>query len=96
MFSALAAVGAAAVISHGAFHRNSPVFGRVLSRLPRGSARDIALTFDDGPNPAATPMILETLAREGVRATFAGLMGLKDPGQVARFRGKEESDLVGA
>ena len=31
-----------------------------------------------------------------VRATFAGLMGLKDPAQVARFRGKELADLVGA
>ena len=31
-----------------------------------------------------------------VRATFAGLMGLKDPGFVARMRGKEEADLVGA
>ena len=31
-----------------------------------------------------------------VRATFAGLMGLKDPLQVARFRGKEEGELVGA
>jgi small subunit ribosomal protein S5 len=31
-----------------------------------------------------------------VRAKFAGLMGLKDPAQVARFRGKEEAELVGA
>ena len=31
-----------------------------------------------------------------VRATFAGLMSLKDPSQVARFRGKEEAELVGA
>ena len=31
-----------------------------------------------------------------VRATFAGLMDLKDPSQVARFRGKEEGELVGA
>ena len=31
-----------------------------------------------------------------VRATFSGLMELKDPGQVARYRGKEESELVGA
>jgi len=31
-----------------------------------------------------------------VRATFSGLMGLKDPAQVARFRGKEEGELVGA
>ena len=27
---------------------------------------------------------------------FAGLMGLKDPALVARYRGKEESELVGA
>jgi small subunit ribosomal protein S5 len=31
-----------------------------------------------------------------VRATFRGLMSLKDPAQVARFRGKEEQELVGA
>ena len=31
-----------------------------------------------------------------VRATFQGLMDLKDPGLVARYRGKEETDLVGA
>lgn len=31
---------------------------------------DIALTFDDGPNPEATPRILDALAREDVPATF--------------------------
>jgi small subunit ribosomal protein S5 len=31
-----------------------------------------------------------------VRATFAGLMDLKDPALVARYRGKEEAELVGA
>ena len=35
-------------------------------------------------------------AHNVVRATFSGLMGLKDPAQVARFRGKEEGELVGA
>ena len=30
-----------------------------------------------------------------VRATFAGLMSLKDPALVARMRGKEEGELVG-
>jgi small subunit ribosomal protein S5 len=30
-----------------------------------------------------------------VRATFAGLMGLKDPAFVARMRGKEEAEMVG-
>jgi small subunit ribosomal protein S5 len=31
-----------------------------------------------------------------VRATFKGLMDLKDPALVARMRGKEEAELVGA
>jgi peptidoglycan/xylan/chitin deacetylase (PgdA/CDA1 family) len=30
----------------------------------------IYLTYDDGPNPAATPALLDVLAREGVPATF--------------------------
>jgi peptidoglycan/xylan/chitin deacetylase (PgdA/CDA1 family) len=63
------AVGVAAVGAHGAFHRNSPVFGRVLGHLPRGR-REIALTFDDGPNPRATPLVLDVLEQEGVRAAF--------------------------
>jgi len=62
----LAAVGLAA---HGAWHRNSAVFGPVLTRLP-GEENVVSLTFDDGPNPRATPRILDVLRREGVRATF--------------------------
>ena len=31
-----------------------------------------------------------------VRATFKGLMDLKDPALVARYRGEEEAELVGA
>src|ERR671935_1713498 len=31
-----------------------------------------------------------------VRATFKGLMDLKDPSLVARYRGKQEAELVGA
>ena len=30
----------------------------------------MALTFDDGPNPSATPQLLELLAKYGVKATF--------------------------
>ena len=30
----------------------------------------VYLTFDDGPNPAATPALLDVLQREGARATF--------------------------
>ena len=54
---------------HGAFHRNSPFFGPSLGRIAR-DRKVVALTFDDGPNPDATPLILDTLAEKGVRATF--------------------------
>jgi peptidoglycan/xylan/chitin deacetylase (PgdA/CDA1 family) len=54
---------------HGAFHRNSPLFGRALGRIPT-DRRVVALTFDDGPNADATPRILDTLAEKKVRATF--------------------------
>ena len=30
----------------------------------------VALTFDDGPHPEATPAVLELLARHGATATF--------------------------
>jgi len=36
-----------------------------------GSARaELGLTFDDGPDPKTTPLVLEALAAAGVRATF--------------------------
>ena len=67
------AFGAAAVLlggaAHGAFHRNSPLFGRPISQLASGG-RAVALTFDDGPNPEATPAILDSLRARGVKATF--------------------------
>ena len=66
-----AAVGLtlAGSVVHGAFHRNSKVFGPVLGHLPTHE-REVALTFDDGPNPDATPRILDTLGELGVFATF--------------------------
>ena len=54
---------------HGAFHRNSPLFGRALSRI-ESKQKVVALTFDDGPNPEATPLILDVLGEKGVKATF--------------------------
>lgn len=66
-------IGAGAIIAggaaHGAFYRNSPIFGKPITRL-RDASRAVALTFDDGPNPEATPAILDALAARGVKATF--------------------------
>ncbi|MFI6763064.1 polysaccharide deacetylase family protein [Micromonospora sp. NPDC050417] len=39
------------------------------SRISTGS-RDVALTFDDGPNPEFTPKVLAELERHQVKATF--------------------------
>jgi chitooligosaccharide deacetylase len=45
--------------------------GRSAWHVPRSDgAPTIYLTFDDGPNPGATPDLLDLLAREGVPATF--------------------------
>ena len=67
--AAVAGLAAAGIAAHGTWHRNSSVFGRVLTHLP-GDEPLVSLTFDDGPNPEATPRILDVLRREGVRATF--------------------------
>jgi peptidoglycan-N-acetylglucosamine deacetylase len=43
--------------------------GRVLFSVPTRSPRFV-LTFDDGPDPATTPALLDVLARHRARATF--------------------------
>jgi peptidoglycan/xylan/chitin deacetylase (PgdA/CDA1 family) len=74
MIAAVGALGVAVAgaLAHGTYHRNSPVFGRALGSLPRsrGDGSAIALTFDDGPNPEATPRILDALRESGTVATF--------------------------
>jgi peptidoglycan/xylan/chitin deacetylase (PgdA/CDA1 family) len=67
--AAVAGLAAAGIAAHGTWHRNSVVFGPVLTHLP-GDEPLVSITFDDGPNPRATPRILEVLRRERVRATF--------------------------
>jgi peptidoglycan-N-acetylglucosamine deacetylase len=44
-------------------------YGQTFIGLARGS-RQIALTYDDGPNDSHTLQLLEVLARHGVQATF--------------------------
>ncbi len=46
----------------------SELFGPAL-RAPRRPG-ELALTFDDGPNPAWTPQLLDALASHNIRATF--------------------------
>jgi peptidoglycan/xylan/chitin deacetylase (PgdA/CDA1 family) len=62
-----AAIAAAAL--HGVYYPNSWLYGRPIASVG-GDGRRLALTFDDGPNPGATPLILDALAARGVKATF--------------------------
>ncbi len=64
---AVAGLTAAGLAAHGTWHRNSWIFGPTLARLP---GREISITFDDGPNPHATPRILDALREQNVKATF--------------------------
>jgi peptidoglycan/xylan/chitin deacetylase (PgdA/CDA1 family) len=65
------AAGAAAVFYAGwaSMAPGSQLYGRTFVRAPRGS-RQIALTFDDGPNDPHTLNLLDVLARYEVKATF--------------------------
>jgi peptidoglycan-N-acetylglucosamine deacetylase len=44
-------------------------YGRTFTGLPCGS-KQLALTYDDGPNDAHTLRLLDVLSRHGVQATF--------------------------
>ncbi len=72
MVGAVAGAAALGLLSGGLMYAanwpTSQIFGPTL--LAGSDPGQIALTFDDGPNDAATPELLEVLARHGVRATF--------------------------
>src|ERR1700758_5647633 len=63
-----AAVAAGAVTSFGAVHPGSQLFGATVRHTD--SPRELAITFDDGPNPAITPQLLSLLDRYQAKATF--------------------------
>src|SRR5262249_42491780 len=67
----LALTASAALVSAG-YQSMAPTgqwFGRAFHGLRRGS-KQIALTFDDGPNDPHTLHLLDVLAKHNVRATF--------------------------
>jgi peptidoglycan/xylan/chitin deacetylase (PgdA/CDA1 family) len=59
---------AAGIAAWGAVAPSSELFGPTLRHT--NAAKKIALTFDDGPNPAVTPKLLDLFDRHSVRATF--------------------------
>lgn len=73
------AVGLAAVfLSHAApfpflLDRFAPA--RSIWRMPPTDPPAVYFTFDDGPNPTATPALLDVLRAHGARATFFVIPG---------------------
>jgi len=68
----IGAASAAALATWAGFHTmwpTSQVYGRTFIGLPSG-ARQLALTYDDGPNDPYTWRLLEVLDRHQVKATF--------------------------
>ncbi len=57
------------VISWAVFNVNSSVWAPTLWRAPVPD-KQVALTFDDGPDPAFTPQVLDMLKGKGVKAAF--------------------------
>jgi peptidoglycan/xylan/chitin deacetylase (PgdA/CDA1 family) len=65
----VAALGlAAGGYAYAAMWPGSRVFGQALIAPPRPG--ELALTFDDGPNPVWTPRLLDILTSHDVQATF--------------------------
>jgi peptidoglycan/xylan/chitin deacetylase (PgdA/CDA1 family) len=73
MFSALLGMGTAAAVAVAGYQSMAPTgqwFGRTFFRDKQPGSKQIALTYDDGPNDPHTLRLLEVLARHDVRATF--------------------------
>lgn len=85
----LGAAAAAGLAVGGWFYASlwpgSRIFGCALTAPPRPG--EIALTFDDGPNPAWTPRLLDVLAEYDARATFfmLGSHAAAEPALVRRI-----------
>jgi peptidoglycan/xylan/chitin deacetylase (PgdA/CDA1 family) len=68
IFASGGAATVAGTVAWGAVAPSSQLFGPTVRRTP--CARQIALTFDDGPNPVVTPQLLDLFHWHSVRATF--------------------------
>jgi peptidoglycan-N-acetylglucosamine deacetylase len=73
--------------AYAAMWPDSQLFGKTLT-APRKPG-ELALTFDDGPNPAWTPQLLDLLAEREVKATFflVGSFAEAEPELVRRIAG---------
>lgn len=62
-------LAASGLIAWAMFRNNSSILYPTLYRR-KNEHKNIALTFDDGPNPECTPRVLEILKKYNIKATF--------------------------
>jgi peptidoglycan/xylan/chitin deacetylase (PgdA/CDA1 family) len=86
-WAAAAVFGNHLVLGAAGMMPRSNLLGDNLTRLPGESAQRgmVALTFDDGPDPAVTPLLLDILDRHGATASFF-CVGRKAAAQPALLR----------
>jgi peptidoglycan/xylan/chitin deacetylase (PgdA/CDA1 family) len=89
IYASLGLLGAAGLAAGGFAYAShwptSQIFGRTLTAPPRPN--ELALTFDDGPNPAWTPQLLDIFAAHNAHATFflVGKFAQAEPALVRRI-----------
>ena len=66
--SAAGLAAATGTLAWGSFLPSSQLLGATIRHT--GDPQGMALTFDDGPNPAVTPQLLDLLAIHDIHATF--------------------------
>src|SRR5260370_3415644 len=64
----VAAALASGITTYAAVHPRAQLFGATIRST--AAPQQLALTFDDGPNPAVTPLLLDLLDKYNARATF--------------------------
>ena len=69
VYASVAGLGAA-LMGRGVFHPRSQTFGPLIYRADDCASSFISLTFDDGPHPDGTPVVLDRLAAMDAKATF--------------------------
>lgn len=91
--------GVASTLAGGSPTATKPIVWDVPDHMKRKVIREqragfkqkvVALTFDDGPSPNVTPQVLQTLEKEGIRATFfmVGVQMHRNPDMVKTVLGK--------
>jgi peptidoglycan/xylan/chitin deacetylase (PgdA/CDA1 family) len=97
IYAGLGAAGVAGLAAGGFAYASrwpgSRIFGEALTAPARPG--ELALTFDDGPNPDWTPKLLDVLASHDVKATFFMLGGRAQAEPELVRRVAAEGHLIG-